>query len=502
MAVKSVTSLVKKFSNEKFGKLGVAGLDKEMKNTMAVLLENQTNFTADLLNENDALDANETTNGNIDYDASQGDRFKPVSLAMVRRAVPTMWTTKWLPTQAIQSPVSLAYALRFYDDKGKTELFKPQSQDSFLGYSGKARKTVSELIGDKSLVLSTGLGDVTATVDTVLVDDGTKKTAFDAIVDTYTQAQKDGVVLSLNASGNFEGSVTATGGEVVKYTIAFDYMAGTTTADAEDWFLAGDKFAPADGGEMRQVGLKLDTVPVYARTRKLGASFSLENAYDLKQMQGLDLHKEMVDTLHAEVASEIDREALWRMKRTAVMGNGGVGKIIQITIPSVASDTSYGRYSAELIDTLVKSITFQANDIYRTTRRATGNFVICSSGLASALQFAPGFTQAKGYSADVNVSRQLEVGKLANGITVYMDADSQETDEWFLVGLKGGGDRDGGIIVSPYMMGVQSEATSPADFSPRVGVMSRLAFTDNLLGAGRYYRYGIVSNFDELQIKH
>lgn len=218
-------------------------------------------------------------------------------------------------------------------------------------------------------------------------------------------------------------------------------------------------------------------------------------------MHGLDLHKEMVDTLHAEVASEIDRECLWRMKRTAVIGAGGAGRIITVAIPDANTDVSFGRYSAEQIDTLVKAITFQANDIYRTTRRQTANYVICTPGIASALQFAPGFTQAKGYEVNVDVSRQLEVGKLANGITVYMDADARSTNEWALVGLKGSGDRDGGIIMSPYMMGVQSEATSPSDFSPRVGVMSRYAFTDNLLGAGRYYRYMEFTGFDNLAIK-
>lgn len=268
---KSVASLVKKFSAEKYGKLGVAGLEKDMKKTMAVLLENQTNFSSDLLMENDALDANEASANNIDYDASQGDRFKPVALAMVRRAIPQMWTTKWVPTQAIQAPVGLAYALRYYDDSTKEELFKPQTQDMFLPYSGNGRKTLRDIV-DASIATAGG----TATTD----------------------AEADALEINMLVSGDLQvkGNVAdsnGAGGTTVDVTVPFADVAGATTATAEDYLLALDNYTDSASGanDMRQVGLKLDTVPVYARTRKLGASFSLENAHDLQKCTVLTFTK-------------------------------------------------------------------------------------------------------------------------------------------------------------------------------------------------------------------
>ena len=49
-------------------------------------------------------------------------------------------------------------------------------------------------------------------------------------------------------------------------------------------------------------------------------------------------------------------------------------------------------------------------------------------------------------------------------------------------------DNEYGIIYSPYILGLESEAVGPVNFSSRVGVLSRYAITSSLLGTGRYYR--------------
>lgn len=506
MAVKNVASLIKKFSSEKLGKMSVAGLDRDLQTNLAVMLENQMNFSVSNLFENDG--SAETTAGNIDYGFSDATKFKPISLAMVRRAVPAMWALKWMPSQAIQTPVSLAYALRWYDDLSKTELYLPSNLDEFIGYGGTARKTLREIAETAKGSSYTDAVWLTANIGIVAdtdVDPSLDGVVFtDSLITHYVKADGSVVLKANFAVGNVpsQGMIKV---KVGSELIAIDeaYLYGATTADAEDWSVAKESVTMAGGAKnIRQFGVKLDTLPVYARTRKLSASYSLENASDLQSMAGVDLKREMVDILHTGVASEIDREGLWRMKKTAIIGDGGRKKIIKVAIPTASTTNVWGRYSAEMIDTLVKVITHQVNDIYQTTRIGTGNFVVCSAGVASALQFAPGFIQASGYKADVKVGRQIEVGKLADGVVVYMDSDSRSENEWILVGYKGSGVNDGGIIFSPYMMGIQSEAVSDTDFSPRVGVMSRYAFTDNLLGSGRYYRYVEFTGFNNLGFQY
>jgi hypothetical protein len=88
------------------------------------------------------------------------------------------------------------------------------------------------------------------------------------------------------------------------------------------------------------------------------------------------------------------------------------------------------------------------------------------------------------------------IGKLNGTLEVYRDQYAHT--DYALVGYKGPGISDAGIIFSPYIMGLTNRAISPNDFTPRVGVMSRYAVVSNLLGAGRYYRLIPFYNVNKL----
>ena len=97
--------------------------------------------------------------------------------------------------------------------------------------------------------------------------------------------------------------------------------------------------------------------------------------------------------------------------------------------------------------------------------------------------------------ANVNASNIFaEIGTLNGTIKVYRD--TYNTDNNVLCGYKGPSTSDAGVIFSPYIMGLFNRATAEADFSPRMGVMSRYAITSNLLGASRYYTKFTVSEVD------
>jgi hypothetical protein len=89
-----------------------------------------------------------------------------------------------------------------------------------------------------------------------------------------------------------------------------------------------------------------------------------------------------------------------------------------------------------------------------------------------------------------------EVGTINGTIKVYRD--NYAVSDYALVGYKGPGISDSGIIYSPYVTGLVNRAIAQEDFSPRLGVMSRYAITDSLLGSGRYYRLINFTNVDAL----
>jgi hypothetical protein len=138
-----------------------------------------------------------------------------------------------------------------------------------------------------------------------------------------------------------------------------------------------------------------------------------------------------------------------------------------------------------------------SNIVAVKTRRGAGNFAVVSPSMATILQ-ASGHPFTRLHSA-ANASTTLaEIGVLNDTITVYRDVYARGPYDYALVGFKGNGISDAGIVFSPYIMGLTSKAVDPYDFSPRIGVLSRYAITDSLLGAGRYFRLVAFSNVNQI----
>lgn len=257
-------------------------------------------------------------------------------------------------------------------------------------------------------------------------------------------------------------------------------------------------------GKMPELSLKIDQTAVTAATRKLAASFSLEAAQDIKAMHGVDVEREMVNVLQYEIQAEMDREIVGRLHdlatdTTTAGVDGQTATTLDLSATSQVGQTkiSDGRWSQERFSSVVTQIIKQANDIAITTRRGAGNFAIVSTRLATALQAAgPVFSRNQ---ANVNPTASMtDIGTINGNITIYHDTYHATTTDSALVGYKGPGISDAGLIYSPYIMGLMNRAVDPEDFSPRVGVMSRYAMTGNLLGAGRYYRKLNVTHLDQL----
>ncbi len=255
--------------------------------------------------------------------------------------------------------------------------------------------------------------------------------------------------------------------------------AGAGISAAESWVLDPGTAA----GKYPQLKLKLDKVSIDALTRKLAASFSLESAQDIKAMHDIDIEREMLNVLQYEVLGELDRELVYRMKKAAInTANGGASIGVINCSGTTALD---GRWSQERYAGIVAAIMHQANQIALATQRGPGNFVCVSPAIATVIQ-ASGHPFSRLVSNVNSTTTSSEIGKINDQLTVYRDLYAR--NDYALVGYKGNGISDAGVIFSPYMMGLTSKAVDPTDFSPRIGVMSRYAITDTLLGSGRYYR--------------
>lgn len=283
----------------------------------------------------------------------------------------------------------------------------------------------------------------------------------------------------------FSGSTANTSG-------VRDAGTGVDTQSAEAWKVQGD-FMPEQvantfdsglRGRIPELGLMFSRQSIVAKTRKLAASFSLESAEDIKRMQGVEMMTEMVNVLQYEMTAEIDRETIARCKSLCKP------IVCQASTDPHGNGWS-GRWSQERYSRIVGIIVKTANDIATATRRSAANIAVVSPDMASVLQqAAPFFNKVTG---EVNASTATpEIGTINGAIKVYrdnyaVDMFGKDNGE-VLLAYKGTGVSDCGVVFCPYVTGVVNQAIDPNDFSPRVGVMSRYAFANNMLGADNYYR--------------
>ena len=204
-------------------------------------------------------------------------------------------------------------------------------------------------------------------------------------------------------------------------------------------------------------------------------------------MQNVDMMTEMVKMLQYEMTAELDRETIGHCKNLCIK------KVFNKSDKTPTTNDGWiGRWSQERFSGIVTQIMRYANQIRTATRRSAANIAVVSPDMATVLQSAAPFFNK--IVTNVNGSAATpEVGTLNSSIKVY--CDQYAVDEHMnldngqvLLAFKGSENNDAGVIFCPYITGLVNQAIDPNDFSPRIGVMSRYAFADNMLGAENYYR--------------
>jgi hypothetical protein len=297
-------------------------------------------------------------------------------------------------------------------------------------------------------------------------------------------------------SGNTDtGAAVHAGSNPVSGT----YTTGTgmTTSRAEDLGTTGSFGAMA---------FSIEKTSVTAKTRALKAEYTIELAQDLKSVHGLDAEGELSNILSTEILAEINREVLRTIYTTAKAG----AQIGTTTAGTFDLDTdSNGRWSVEKFKGLLFQIEREANAIAQQTRRGKGNFIICSSDVASALAMAGVLDYAPALSTNLNVdeSSTTFAGVLNGRYKVYVDPYSanQGATQFFTVGYKGTSAFDAGLFYCPYVPLQLVRAVDPATFQPKIGFKTRYGMVANpfvsLDGTGGltanenyYYRRVAVTN--------
>ena len=228
---------------------------------------------------------------------------------------------------------------------------------------------------------------------------------------------------------------------------------------------------------------------VEARTRKLAAHWSPELAEDMQTMHGIDVEREMVNTLTYEVGAEIDRQIVTDMAKAAIIG-GSTSKWSPISADGL---DQMGRLA-----TLLTQITIEAQQIAIRTKRGNANFLITTPRVCALLQqmgmnkFASFKNGASMPSVpDTGVGALAKIGLINDdSMLLIRDAHVQAKDsDYVLMGYKGKQAGDSGIIYCPYIPLQLARVMQPGSFTPSVGARTRYGIMNNPWDAKNYYTF-------------
>ena len=271
------------------------------------------------------------------------------------------------------------------------------------------------------------------------------------------------------ADTDFAGTGTHAGSNPVdgSYTTG----TGITRDNAE---LLGDTVT------LNQMAFSIEKTTVTAKSRALKAEYTVELAQDLKAVHGLDAESELSNILSQEILAEINREVIRTIYKVAKTGAASTASAGTFDLDV----DSNGRWSVERFKGLLFNIERDANVIAQDTRRGKGNFIICSSDVASALSMAGvlDYTPALDTNLNVDDTGNTFAGVLNGRYRVYVDPYSANTgaaSQFYVVGYKGTSPYDAGLFYCPYVPLQMVRAIDPSTFQPKIGFKTRYGMIAN-----------------------
>ena len=333
--------------------------------------------------------------------------WNPVLIALVRRAMPNLMAYDVCGVQPMSGPTGLIFAMKSRYGGGATGNREALFNEAETQFSGDSAGTHDSDNVSGLRDSATGVSSVLGTVD-------------------------DERLTALAAGG-------------------------MSTAEAEAHGSSGNT-------AFREMGFTIEKATVTAKSRALKAEYSLELAQDLKAIHGLDAETELANILSTEILAEINREVIRTInsqaKTGALQSNTALNGIF-----NVQTDAD-GRWSVEKFKGLVLQIERECNIIAKETRRGKGNFIICSSDVASALAAAGMLDYTPAMSTNLNVDDTgITFAGTLNGRTrVYIDPYANTN--YVTVGYKGTIPYDAGIFYCPYVPLTMVRAVGEDTFQP------------------------------------
>lgn len=288
---------------------------------------------------------------------------------------------------------------------------------------------------------------------------------------------------------------------------------------------AGMSRGTGESTYFNEMGMKVYTKFIEAKTYQVAASVTTEQIQDLNKQYGIDVVSMVENALVNDISQAINKTILskafalgWlnnsqalaaeginlnlaldpayttaNVSATAIGPDPAAGSI-SLTVPVFSS---FGTNATENLYTIQRRILSKVlaagNVVAQRGRRGPANFIVTNLQLGAAIQDNAQFQQAPiSNTINQNNGSLYPVGTVS-GMTLYIDPNMKYSDNRILVGRKGS-DQDPGLKFMPYLMAESIQTISEGTMSPKIAVKSRFALVEaGQLPQTQYYTFYVYT---------
>ena len=350
--------------------------------------------------------------------------------------VPNLIAPELVATQAIDNRVGMInyISYNYSNNKGNTK-----AGDMFASSinMGAANENYSRDFVEAEVIGASGKTSYTGNLSYTPVIPGTVQIVTGTTVITDDGAGK------LTGTGLNAGTVDYATGAV---SLTF---ASNTTEDVVAQYYFNMEDAPIQN--VPEVELRITSLPVIAKTRKLKTIYAFDAAYELEKEYGQDIDSLLATEVSGEISHEIDIEIC---KDLLKMADGGAELKWSKTQPTGVNNIDH-------YDSFYTVLEEGSYSIFQATRKVRPNFLVVGTSVAAVIKVMRQFTP----SGTTEVGPHF-IGTLGD-FKVYVNPDYDPME--FVMGYKGGSFMDAGYFYCPYMPVISTDLIMLADFAGQKG---------------------------------
>lgn len=384
--------------------------------------------------------------------------WNPVLIPMVRRIMPALIANEIMGVQPLRLPTGLIFSVRAEYQGSHADSYKSSETVILTVESG------ADFVIGSTIATAAGAVGVIKYLEGVnaLVKMTTGTFASGEEVDNVTPfAAAKTEIVSVNRN------------EALFKYIFKNYTGTMTTAQGE--YL---------GVNTNEMGIKIESLPVEAKSRKLKARWSQELEEDLRNVHNLDAEALLSNMATDEITLEMNREFIDMAHGFAIQGG----------VTPWSYTAADGRWEVEKYQNLAATISRVRRKVELANRRGPANFMIVTPNVLSALEStgklasdiatfnAMGGSMVKGTFAGV-------YGAVGTGIKVFVDifANTTSSEDYIILGYKGD-ETDAGFYFAPYVPVQMMKGINSEDGTPRLFFRTRYGVVENPFSAKNYFQ--------------